>query len=256
MTVKNYCFSLQGRVALVTGSSAGLGKALALALGAAGAKVAMNYANNKQRAEQAFADFQATGAEGIVVRASIIDAGQIDLMCTEIEQQLGPVDILVVNATPDQPQKSIEDYEWEFYQSMLDYFIKSPYLLSRRVLPDMKKQQWGRIINIGSEVYARGVGNFSAYVAAKGGQNGWTRSMASELAPFGITVNMIAPGWIPVERHENDPQELKDGYRALIPMDRWGVPEDLAGSIVYLASDAASFVTAQNIHVNGGMTVH
>ena len=256
MTVKNCGFSLQGRVALVTGSSAGLGKALAFALGAAGAKVAMNYANNQQRAEQAFADFQATGAQGIVVRGSVIDAEQVDLLCTEIEQQFGPVDILVVNATPDQPQKSIEDYDWEFYQSMLDYFIKSPYLLTRRVLPHMKKQQWGRIINIGSEVYARGVGNFSAYVAAKGGQNGWTRSMASELAPFGITVNMIAPGWIPVERHENDPQELKDGYRAMIPMDRWGVPEDLAGSIVYLASDAASFVTAQNIHINGGMTVH
>jgi 3-oxoacyl-[acyl-carrier protein] reductase len=119
----------------------------------------------------------------------------------------------------------------------------------------MKRRRWGRLINIGSEVFARGVPRFSAYVSAKGGQNGWTRSMAGELAPFGITVNMISPGWIPVERHEKDPQELKDGYRALIPAGRWGVPEDLSGAIVFFASGASSFVTGQTLHVNGGMTV-
>lgn len=138
---------------------------------------------------------------------------------------------------------------------MLDFFIKSPFLLTRACLPHLKQQKWGRIINIGSEVVSRGVPNFSAYVAAKGGQNGWTRSMSGELAPHGITVNMIAPGWIPVERHEKDPQELKDGYRALIPANRWGLPEDLGGAVVFLASDAASFITGQNLHVNGGMTV-
>lgn len=249
-------FSLEGRVALVTGSSAGLGKSLAMALGSSGAKVALNYANNVDRAERAFAEYRATGAEGILVRASAIDEGEIDVMVTQIEQQLGPVDILVANATPPQPQRPIEDYDWAFYQSMIDFFIKSPYLLTRRVLLGMKQRKWGRIINIGSEVFARGVGNFSAYVAAKGGQNGWTRSMATELAPYGITVNMIAPGWIPVERHANDPQAAKDAYRALIPVDRWGVPEDLGGTVVYLASNASSFVTGQNVHVNGGMTVH
>jgi len=119
----------------------------------------------------------------------------------------------------------------------------------------MKAQRWGRIINIGSEVVTRGVPNFTAYVAAKGGQNGFHRSLAGELAPHGITVNMIAPGWIPVERHENDPEELKEGYRSLIPVNRWGVPSDLDGTIVYLASNASSFVTGQTLHVNGGMTV-
>jgi len=247
---------LDGRVALVTGSSTGLGKAMAIALADAGAAVAMNYANNAQRAEKAFAELKSHTDTCMLTRASAIDEAEIDRMMSEIEDELGPVDILVINATPAQPQKPIEEYDWDFYQSMLDFFIKSPFLLARRALPHMKKQRWGRIINIGSEVFARGMGNFSAYVAAKGGQNGWTRSMASELAPFGITVNMIAPGWIPVERHEDDPQEAKDGYRALIPADRWGVPEDLASTVVYLAGDGASFVTAQNIHVNGGMTVH
>ena len=103
---------------------------------------------------------------------------------------------------------------------------------------------------------ARGIPNFTAYVAAKGGQNGFTRSLATEVARWGVTVNMIAPGWIPVERHANDPAELKEGYRRLIPADRWGVPEDLGGALVFLASDESSFITAQNLHVNGGMTVH
>jgi 3-oxoacyl-[acyl-carrier protein] reductase len=97
--------------------------------------------------------------------------------------------------------------------------------------------------------------NFSAYVAAKGGQNGLHRSLATELAPHGITVNTISPGWIPVERHESVPQAEKEKYFALIPARRWGVPTDLGGAVVFLASDAASFITGQNISVNGGMTV-
>jgi 3-oxoacyl-[acyl-carrier protein] reductase len=248
-------FDLTGRVALVTGSTTGLGKAMAIALGKAGAKVALNYANNQARADKALAEFKAAGCEGALFRGSVVDEAEVKRMVDEVAKTLGPIDILVFNATPDQPQKPIEEYDWAFYQSMLDFFIKSPFLLTRACLPHLKQQKWGRIINIGSEVVARGVPNFSAYVAAKGGQNGWTRSMSGELAPHGITVNMIAPGWIPVERHENDPQELKDGYRALIPANRWGVPQDLGGAVVFLASDAASFITGQNLHVNGGMTV-
>ncbi|MSU44548.1 MAG: 3-oxoacyl-ACP reductase FabG [Pedosphaera sp.] len=248
-------FSLAGRVALVTGSSTGLGKVMAIALGQAGAKVALNYAHNTARAEQSFAEFQARGLTGALFQADVTSETDVARMHGEIFKQLGPVDIIVINATCDQPQKPIEDYDWAFYQRMLDFFIKSPFLLTRACLPHMKAQRWGRIINIGSEVFARGVPNFTAYVAAKGGQNGFHRSLAGELAPHGITVNMIAPGWIPVERHEKDPQELKDGYRALIPVNRWGVPTDLDGSVVFLASEASSFITGQTLHVNGGLTV-
>jgi 3-oxoacyl-[acyl-carrier protein] reductase len=250
-----HSFSLKGRVALVTGSTTGLGKVMAAALGRAGARVAMNYQNNTARAEQAFAAFQAAGGEGMLVRGDVTSEADVARMTAEVAKTLGPVDILVLNATPAQPQKPIEEYDWAFYQQMLDFFIKSPVLLSRACLSHMKKQRWGRIINIGSEVVARGVPNFTAYVAAKGGQNGFNRSLATEVARWGITVNMIAPGWIPVERHENDPQEQKDGYRALIPADRWGVPDDVAGAVVFLASDAASFITGQNLHINGGLTV-
>lgn len=247
-------FSLKNHVVLVTGSSKGLGKVIAFTLGKAGAKVCFNYANNKEKAEATFAKYRATGGEGILVRADAISPDAIAKMAEEVEEKLGPIDILVANATPDQPQKPIEEYDWEFYQSMVDFFIKSPFLLSRAVLPKMKEKQWGRIINITSEVYHRSVGNFSAYVAAKGGQTGWTRSMATELAPFGITVNNVAPGWIPVERHENDPQEQKDEYFAGIPAGRWGIPQDVADAVLYFASEEASFVTGQTLCVNGGNT--
>lgn len=246
--------SLEGRVALITGSSTGLGKAMAMALGAAGAKVAVNYANNEARARAAFDEFRAQGSSGMLVRADVTDEGEVDRMVAEVSAELGPVDILIPNATCEQPQKPFEEYDWAFYQRMLDFFVKSPFLLTKATLAHMKEQGWGRIVNIGSEVFDRGVPNFSAYVAAKGAQRGWTRSMATELAPFGITVNMVSPGWIPVERHEHDPQELKDGYLAGIPMGHWGVPEDIGQAALFFASDASKFVTGQTLVVNGGVT--
>jgi len=248
-------FHLHGRVALVTGSSKGLGKAMAFALGKAGARVALNYANDQAWAERTFAEFTALGYEGALFRANVTDEHEVNHMVADIERTLGAVHTLVVNATPKQPLKPIEEYDWAFYQSMLDFFVKSPYLLTRAVLPAMKQRKAGRIINITSEVFARGVGNFSAYVAAKGAQIGWTRSMASELAPWHITVNGVAPGWIPVERHADDPQHEKDAYERLIPMGQFGTPEDVGGAVVFLSSDASRFVTGQSIHVNGGMTV-
>ena len=155
-------FRLDGRVALVTGSSKGLGKAMAMALGAAGAKVALNYRHNQTAAEATFAEFRAAGYQGAVYRASAVDEAEVRALTSDIERDLGPIDIVVVNATPDQPLKPIEEYDWEFYQSMLDYFVKSPFLLTRAVLPGMKARRHGRILNIGSEVLARGVAPFSA----------------------------------------------------------------------------------------------
>jgi len=245
-------FSLDGHVALVTGSTTGLGKITAQHLATAGAKVAVNYANNKERAALAFDEFQATGGQGMLVQADVTSEQDVDRMFSQIESELGPVDIIVANATPDQPLRPIEEYDWEFYQSMINFFIKSPYLLARRALPAMKKTKWGRFINITSEVYHTSVAPFSGYVAAKGGQIGWSRSMASELAPYGITVNMVSPGWIPVERHEKDSQDDKDQYLATIPMQRWGTPKDIAAAVLYYASEEASFVTGQTLCVNGG----
>jgi 3-oxoacyl-[acyl-carrier protein] reductase len=246
--------TLTGHVAFVTGSSTGLGKGIAMALGQAGAKVALNYYNNQKRGEEALAEFLAAGCEGMLVRGSAVDEADITRMTQEIADTLGPVDILVANATPDQPFSPIEEYSWDFYQQMLDYFVKSPFLLARAVLPGMKEKKWGRFINIGSEVFQTAVPNFSAYVAAKGAQCGWTRSMAKELAPWNITVNLIAPGWIPTERHESDPEQLKADYFAGIPMGRWGTPNDVGQAAAYYASEEAGFVSGQTLCVNGAHT--
>lgn len=247
-------FDLRNKVALITGNSTGLGKAIGMYLGKAGAKVPVNFSNNESRAQATLKEYQDAGIETILVQADVTTTEGVDKLFAETEKALGNVDIIVPNATCSQPQRPIEEYDWEFYQLMIDFFIKSPYLLARRGLPHMKKQKWGRIINITSEVYQIGVSPFSAYVAAKGGQVGWTRSMSRELAPVGITVNCVAPGWIPVERHESDPQELKDAYLESIPMQRWGTPNEVAGAIVYLASEEAAFVSGQTICVNGGNT--
>ena len=249
------CFSLAGRVALVTGSSTGLGKATARCLGMAGAKVAVNFSSSRARADETLAELRDAGITAELFQADVTSETEVDAMFSAIEKSLGAVDVVVVNATPAQPQKSIEEYDWAFYQQMLDFFVKSPYLLARRALPGMKSRCHGRLINITSEVFHLGVSPFSAYVAAKGGQTGWSRSMAHELAPHGITVNMIAPGWIPVERHKDDPQAEKDAYLATIPAGRWGRPDEVGWAATYLASDEASFVTGQTIAVNGGKTV-
>lgn len=248
-------FSLEGRVALVTGSTRGLGRAMAMALARAGARVALNYQNSDEVANSAFAAFTEEGLTGILVKGDITDETEVDRIVAEIGAKLGPVDILVPNATCAQPLMPIEDYDWAFYQRMLDFFVKSPFLLTRACLSHMKEQRWGRIINICSTAFTKGAPDFTAYVAAKGGQVGFSRSLASELAPFGITVNIVSPGWIPVERHDSDPQEVKDAYLATIPIGRWGVPDDVCGAVTYFASDAASFVTGQDICISGGLAI-
>jgi len=252
-------FDLSRRVALVTGSTTGLGKAMAFALGAAGAQVAMNYVHDEERADRSFGEFDAAGHSGALFRASAIDESGVGRLFSEIAETLGPVDIVVANASPARPRKPIEQYDWAHYQALIEYFVKSPYLLARAALPHWKHQRWGRMICITSEVIERGVPRFSAYVAAKGGQYGWTRSMAAELAPFGITCNSVAPGWIPADPSSPqlapDLREAREAYRVRIPLGRFGVPEDIGGAVVFLASDAAGFITGQSLLVNGGMTI-
>jgi 3-oxoacyl-[acyl-carrier protein] reductase len=247
-------FSLSKKVALVTGSSRGLGYGVAKSLGNAGAKVVINYLNDRDSAEKALESLKADGTHAMLVRADVSDPEQIASLVEAVEEKFGSLDILVPNATPDQPQKPIEEYDAEFYRQMYDFFVMSPFHLAQAVLPGMKKRGHGRIINITSEVFHSSVPEFSAYVAAKGGQIGWSRSMANELAPYGITVNTVAPGWIPTERHEDDPQEDKDAYLQTIPLGRWGTPEDVGNAVSYFSSDEASFVTGQTLCVNGGRT--
>jgi 3-oxoacyl-[acyl-carrier protein] reductase len=255
MPKANQPFRLDNRVALVTGSTRGLGKEIALALARAGAKTAMNYANDAQLAAASFAELKAVAAAACLVQADVTDPTSVRDMCADVAVRLGPIEILVVNATCPQPELPFEDYGWDFFQTMLDFFVKSPVLLMQECLPHMRGQAWGRIIHITSEVVALASAPFSAYVAAKGGQTGLALSTARELAGSGVTVNMVAPGWIPVERHVGYSQEAMDNYRAGVPAGRMGLPSDVAPAVVYLASDEAQFVTGQTLSVNGGNTV-
>lgn len=246
--------SLQNRVALVTGSSKGLGAAIASRLAREGARVVINACHDLTRAENLAAQLISEGHQAIAIGADVTKAEEIDSLVRRVSENWGAIDILVPNATPDQPQLPIEKYSTEHYRTLFEFFSLSPLLLAQAILPGMKSQAWGRIINITSEVYANSMPQFSAYVAAKGGQIGWSRSMAKELAPFGITVNMVAPGWIPVERHEEVPASDKEAYLATIPAGRWGTPDDVAQAVAFFAQDASGFITGQTLHVNGGLT--
>lgn len=247
-------FSLNEHTALVTGSSKGLGAGIARSLAKSGAKVVLNAFNNIEPAQQIAAEIISQGGSAIAVQADVSKESDIKRLVEQAGNELGPIDIVIPNATPPQPQKSIEEYDEAFYRQMLDFFVISPTLIAQATLSSMKEKKWGRFINITSEVFSCSNPNFSAYVAAKGGQIGWSRSMSKELAPFGITVNMVAPGWIPVERHEDNPQEEKDEYLAGIPAGRWGTPSDVAHAVAFFASEEASFITGQTLHVNGGIS--
>jgi NAD(P)-dependent dehydrogenase (short-subunit alcohol dehydrogenase family) len=246
---------LQGKTALVTGASRGLGAAIAVEMAARGARTAINYFGSPQKARQVRERIRATAGTAEIFQADVRDESAVVEMVAQVTKQLGALDVLVVNATGPQPFVKLDDLTWRDCLDQLEFFVKSPVLLARAVLPSMKERRWGRIINIGSEAFERGLPEFSNYVSAKGAQLGLTRSWALELAPWGITVNLVAPGWIPTERHAGDPQEMKDAYAAAVPMKHMGKPEDVAAAVAFLASDGARFITGQKLSVNGGNTL-
>ena len=201
---------LKGRVALVTGASRGLGAAIALELGARGAKVAVNYFAKRDRAEQLCEQIKQQGGEATAYYADVRLEADIAQMVQAVNAQYEQIDILVLNATGPQPFLTIEEQTWERYLDQLDFFLKSPLLLLQQVVAGMKSRGFGRIIQIGSEVFEIGNPMFAHYVAAKAAQLGQTRSWAKELGTTGITVNLVAPGWIPTERHLHSTQAEMD----------------------------------------------
>jgi 3-oxoacyl-[acyl-carrier protein] reductase len=247
--------TLEGRTALVTGASRGLGAAIALELGARGAKVAVNYFAKRDRAEQVCAQIKQQGGEAAAFYADVRQEADVAKMIQSVNQTYQHIDIAVMNATGPQPFLTIEEQTWERYLDQLEFFVKSPLLILKEVVAGMKSRRFGRVIQIGSEVFELGNPMFANYVAAKGAQLGQTRSWARELAPAGITVNLIAPGWIPTERHLHSTEAEMHSYTQGVPMKHMGTAEDVANTVAFLASDEGKFITGQKISVNGGNTL-
>jgi 3-oxoacyl-[acyl-carrier protein] reductase len=240
------------RVALVTGSSRGLGRVIATRLAQDGLAVAVNGVHTQAGALEVVRAIRDAGGVAEAFEADVTDEQQVADLVVAVADRLGPVDVLVLNATGPQPEAPVAEVAWSDHLDQLDFFVKSPVLVGRAVLPAMRARGWGRIIQIDSDVVDQIRSGRSAYVTAKSAQVGLTRSWARELAPFGITVNTIAPGFIPVERHADVPDEVMDAYLASVPAGHMGTPEDVAHAVSFFASEGAGFLTGQRLVVDGG----
>jgi 3-oxoacyl-[acyl-carrier protein] reductase len=239
------------RVALVTGSSRGLGAVIARRLAADGLAVAVN-GLRADPAERVAAAIREAGGVADAFPADVTDEQHVAELVASVAERLGPVDVLVLNATGPQPEGAIADVGWEEHLAQLDFFVRSPVLLGRAVLDGMRARGTGRIVNVDSEIAHLPPPGRSAYATAKSAQIGLTTSWARELAPLGITVNTVAPGFIPVERHADVAAAEAEAYRATVPAGRLGSPEDVAHAVSFFASEAAGFITGQRIVVDGG----
>ena len=244
--------STQQRVALVTGSSRGLGSAIARRLAEDVFAVAVNGVGDEAQALTVVDAIKVAGGVAAAFMGDVTDERQSVELVASVTQRLGPVDVLVVNATGPQPEAPLIEVSWEDHIAQLELFVKSPVLLGRAVVPGMRARRWGRIIQIDSEVVDRPPPGRSAYVVAKMAQIGLTRSWARELAPDGITVNTVAPGFVPVERHADVPAEIRSAYLSSVPAGRMGTPGDVAHAVSFFASEGAGFVTGQRLVVDGG----
>lgn len=245
---------LQSKNALVTGSSRGIGRAIALELGRKGVNVAVNYAGNEQKAEEVVQELKNLGVKAIKIRANVADEQDVKAMVKEVIKEFGRLDILVNNAgiTKDNLLMRMKTEEFD---DVIDTNLKGTFLCTKAVTRQMMKQRYGKIINIASIVGVSGNAGQANYVAAKAGIIGLTKSTAKELASRNILVNAIAPGFITTEMTEVLTEEQQEAILTTIPLEKLGEPEDIANVVCFLASDDAKYITGQTIHVDGGMVM-
>lgn len=240
------------RVALVTGASRGLGRAIAIELATCGARVVVNYLSNDEEAHKVARQIEGVGGEAMLHKADVSDATAVRKMTRQIVEQWGKIDILVNNAgiVRDTLLLRMPDEAWD---EVINTNLRGAYLCTKYALRSMMEQGWGRIINIASLAGLVGNTGQANYSAAKGGLIAFTKSVAREVGPRNITVNAIAPGFIVTEMTDKLPQEAKDAILARIPLGRFGVADDIAGLVTFLASEQAGYITAQVISVDGGV---
>ena len=242
---------LDGKLVLVTGASRGIGKAIALTLGRAGATV-IGTATTESGSDNISKIFADNKVSGKGIKLNVTDNEQIASLIKSVNEDFGSIDILINNAgiTRDNILLRMKEDEWE---DIINTNLSSLYRMSKSVLRGMIKKRSGRIISITSVVGAMGNAGQSNYAAAKAGMIGFTKSLAREVGVRGITVNAVAPGFIETDMTSNLPDEQKEALASQIPMGRLGTPDEIALAVLFLAGDGGSYITGQTLHVNGGM---
>jgi len=246
--------NLEGKVALVTGASRGIGREIALELAREGCNVAVNYSGSEAKANEVVDEIKGLGREAIAVQCNVSDSDAVQAMVKETIGQFGSVDILVNNAgiTKDNLLMRMKEAEWD---DVININLKGVFLCTKAVTRQMMKQRSGRIINISSIVGVSGNPGQANYVAAKSGVIGLTKTTAKELAPRGITVNAIAPGFISTDMTDQLPDDVRNEMLKQIPLSRFGDPRDIAKVVTFVASESASYMTGQTLHIDGGMVM-
>lgn len=255
-------FSLEGKVALVTGGAYGIGFAIAEAFAKAGAKIAFN-CRKTEHMEQALADYKEKGIESRGYLCDVTDEAQVQKMIADIEKELGTIDILVNNAGIIK-RIPMTEMDVEEFRQVIDIDLTAPFIMAKAVLPGMMKKNKGKIINICSMMSELGRETVSAYAAAKGGLKMLTKNIASEYGQYNIQCNGIGPGYIATPQTAPLREVQEDGSRhpfdqfiiAKTPQARWGIPEDLMGPAIFLASDASNFVNGHVLYVDGGILAY
>lgn len=245
-------FDLSGKVALVTGGSRGIGRSICTQLAGQGAAVAINYNESAEQAEDLRQKIEAAGGKAITVQADVRKPEDVDRMIEETVSGLGRLDVLVNNAGFNRDtlilRMSLDDWD-----EVMELNLRAVFLCTKAALRIMMKQRWGRIINIGSVSGLTGNTGQANYAAAKAGLVGFTRAVAREMGSRNVTSNLVMPGLVITELTKDIRQEIVDGVKQRLLVDRMGKPEDISASVVYLASDEAEYITGQVLSVDGGL---
>lgn len=243
-----------GKAAVVTGASRGIGRTVALRLAAEGAKVVVNYSGSQDKAEAVVEEIRAAGGEAFVFQANVSDADQVKDMMDETIKQFGSIDFLVNNAgiTRDNLLMRMKEDEWD---DVLSINLKGVFLCTKAVTRQMMRQRSGKIVNLASVVGIVGNPGQANYVAAKAGVIGLTKTTAKELAARNILVNAVAPGFITTDMTDDLGEDMKEQLLSTIPLGKLGSAEDVANTVAFLLSDEAKYITGQTINVDGGMVM-
>ena len=245
---------LDGKVALVTGGSRGIGRAIAVALAREGAKLAINFAGNEKAAEETKALVEQAGSEAILLKADVSDKDADAALIDTVIKTYGKIDILVNNAGITRDNLMLRMKEGDF-DAVIDANLRSVFYLTKAAAKSMMKKRTGRIITMSSVVGLTGNAGQVNYAAAKAGVLGITKSAAKELASRGITVNAVAPGFIETDMTDVLSDTVKESLLHEIPLKRMGEPKDVANAVLFLASDQSAYITGQVIHVDGGLVM-